>query len=140
MKAGSVLGVGIDLCELDRIEGLLQRMGDQFLRRAYNPNEIAYITEGPVRARRCAGLFAAKEAVVKCLGTGFSSGVGWKSVEVVPAGAARPVRQWAVQLHGEAARRGEAHGAALWSVDIQYDREHAAAIAIWSRAPENTEL
>lgn len=131
-----MLGVGIDLCELDRIEGLLRRMGDQFLRRAYNPDEIAYILEGPTRARRCAGLFAAKEAVVKCLGTGFASGVGWKSVEVVPAGPARPVRQWLVKLHGEAALRGLSHGSALWSVDIQYDREHAAAIAIWSRAQE----
>jgi holo-[acyl-carrier protein] synthase len=129
---GRVLGVGIDLCELDRIERLLTRLGDQFLRRAYNPREIEYIRDGRDAGRRCAGLFAAKEAVVKCLGTGFASGVGWKQVEVTPRHWRRPSAGWEVVLHGEACRRSEAWGPTTWSLDIRFTRLYAAAVAIWT--------
>lgn len=131
---GEVLGVGIDLCELDRIESLLERLGQRFLARAYNPAEIALIQTGVSPARTCAGLFAAKEAVVKCLGTGFSAGVGWKQVEVLPEVLSQRPFCWKVLLHGEAARRSAACGETSWSLDIQYTRECAAAVAIWSRS------
>ena len=125
-----VIGVGIDLCELDRIASLLERLGGKFLSRAYNVSEIEYIGSGSMAARRCAGLFAAKEAVVKCLGTGFASGVGWKQVEVhAPARGRGP---WTVELHDEAARRCAASGPTNWSLDIQYTRAHAVAVAVWS--------
>ena len=127
-SGGRVLGVGIDLCELDRIQGLWDRMGERFLNRAYNPAEIDYIRGGGSPARRSAMLFAAKEAVVKCLGTGFSAGVGWKQVEVVPD----PGGGWQVILHAEAERRARLPGATHWSIDLQLTRDHAVAVAIWS--------
>ncbi|HET6383760.1 MAG TPA: holo-ACP synthase [Armatimonadota bacterium] len=125
--AARVIGIGIDFCELDRIESLMDRLGDRFLKRIFSAAEIEYVGSGSRAAIRSAGLFAAKEAVVKCLGTGFSCGVGWKCVEAVPLARGG----WGVALHNEAARRAAAHGATRWLMDIQFDRRHAAAVAVW---------
>ena len=124
-----VLGVGIDFCELDRIEALMARLGERFLARVFNPAEIEFIQAGRSPALRSAGLFAGKEAVVKCLGTGFSCGVGWKQAEVRP----RTTAGYEVVLHGEALRRASEHGETRWWIDICYDRTHAAAAAVWVR-------
>lgn len=129
----AVIGVGIDLCELDRIASMLARLGDAFLRRAYNPAEIEFIRGGRCAAARCAGLFAGKEAVVKCLGTGFSAGVGWKQVEIQAGSTAGA--PWNVRLHGEAASLCSGAGPSAWSLDIRYTRLHAVAVAIWASAP-----
>jgi holo-[acyl-carrier protein] synthase len=129
-----ILGLGIDLCELDRMQRLLEKMGDRFLHRAYTAREIEYIGCGPSAARRCAAVFAGKEAVVKCLGTGFSEGIGWRQVEIAPHAEIRGA--WHVSLSGEAARRAAAEGTSSWSVDIHVSRDHAAAIALWSRTEE----
>ena len=124
-----VIGVGIDLCELDRIASMLNRLGETFLRRAYTPIEQEYIGNGPDAPLRCAGLFAAKEAVVKCLGTGFASGVGWKQVQVVPKN-----KFWQVTLFDEALRIDRVHHSTRWMIDVHYTRTHACAAAIWTAA------
>ncbi|MCA1596267.1 MAG: holo-ACP synthase [Chloroflexi bacterium] len=136
MQGSEVIGVGIDLCELDRIESLLERLGDKFLRRAYNPGEIAFIQRGRCAAARCAELFAGKEAVVKCLGTGFAAGVGWKQVEI--EGGSLRGEPWRVRLHGEAAALCAAAGPSTWSLDIRCTKLHALAVAVWASSPDAT--
>ena len=91
-----MLTTGVDFVEIDRIAAVLQRYGDRFLQRVFTPGEIAYCRG---RAPNLAARFAAKEAVMKSLGTGFR-GVGWRDVEVVraPSGAPSP------RLHGRATR------------------------------------
>ena len=81
-----MLTTGVDIVEIERVAGVLARYGDRFLRRVFTPEEIAYCRG---RAPNLAARFAAKEAVMKALGTGFR-GVGWRDVEVVRAPSGRP--------------------------------------------------
>ena len=72
-----ILGVGIDLCSVERIEDLDRRYGERFLRRVFTERELSRC-RNPRRRHEClAGRFAAKEASLKALGTGLSHGIGW---------------------------------------------------------------
>ena len=94
----SVLGLGIDLVEVPRIRALLEKGGDRFKQRVYTAGEIAYCDSCPDGAMNYAARFAAKEAVAKALGTGFSNGVSWKDIEVLRSEGGMP----SVRLHGGA--------------------------------------
>jgi holo-[acyl-carrier protein] synthase len=82
-----VVGSGIDVVEIGRIERALARGGERFARRVFTPGEIADCRRHRRPARHFALRFAAKEAAMKALGTGWGAGVGWHDVEVVRAGA-----------------------------------------------------
>jgi len=97
-----IVGLGIDIAEIDRMEAAIQRHGQPFLQRVFTPAEIAYCERHRNRYERFAGRFAAKEAAMKALGTGHSRGVLWKDVEVVRV-SGPPL----LHLHGEAARVAE---------------------------------
>lgn len=125
-----MLTTGVDFVEIDRIAGVLQRYGDRFLRRIFTPGEIAYCRG---RAPNLAARFAAKEAVMKSLGTGFR-GVGWRDVEVVraPSGAPSP------RLHGRARQRAERLGVTEIAISLSHSREYAMVVAVASR-PDTAE-
>ena len=125
-----MLSTGVDLIEIDRVAGVLERYGDRFLRRVFTPDEIAYCRG---RAPNLAARFAAKEAVMKSLGTGFR-GVGWRDVEVVraPSGAPSP------RLHGRAKRRAQRLGVTEIGVSLSHSRGFALAFAV-ARRPHTTE-
>jgi len=93
-----ILGIGVDLCEVDRIEAAIARHGDRFLTRIYTPAERAYCESKLNRMERFAGRFAAKEAAMKALGTGWRRGVAWRDFEVTRAASGQPV----IVLHGVA--------------------------------------
>ena len=118
-----ILGLGTDLCQIERIERAIQR--PRFLERVYTPSERERIlTASPTR--RCeiaAGLFAAKEAVSKALGTGFS-GFGPAEVEIVPDGAGRP----RCALSGGALHRADALSP-RWRVHVSITHEAGLAAA-----------
>jgi holo-[acyl-carrier protein] synthase len=82
----AIVGVGIDLVELDRIERALERWGDRFLAKIMGPAEASALPGGPDRVRAVALVVAAKEAASKALGTGWSRGVWWPQVVVDLAG------------------------------------------------------
>ena len=119
-----ILGLGLDVVELDRIESSLARFQDRFLARILTPAERAALP--PHRLARVAGLFAAKEAAVKALGTGFSQGIGPQHLEILSDPLGRPV----LGLHGPAGDRARALGAASWHVSITHGRTTAAAVVI----------
>ena len=96
----NIIGLGLDATEIDRIADMIGRYGDRFVRRIFTEGEIAYCTRRRVAAVHFAGRFAAKEAVMKALGTGHSQGVLWRDIEVVRRGGPPQL-----QLHGGAARR-----------------------------------
>ncbi len=96
----TIIGLGLDITEVDRIADAVNRYGDRFLRRIFTDDEVAYCTRRRLPAVHLAGRFAAKEAAMKALGTGHSRGVLWRDVEVVRHGG--PPR---VQFHGGAGRR-----------------------------------
>ena len=117
-----ILGIGLDLCDIRRIEGAIER--EQFLKRVYTPREQARITSaaGVRRGEIAAGLFAAKEAVAKALGTGFD-GFFADAVEILPDEKGRPV---CTLYRGALERAGDAR---VW-VSITHESGMAAATAI----------
>jgi len=96
----TIIGLGLDATEIDRIAETIERYGERFLRRIFTDGEIAYCTRRREPAIHFAGRFAAKEAAMKALGTGHSQGVLWRDVEVVRHGGPP-----SLQLHGGAGRR-----------------------------------
>jgi holo-[acyl-carrier protein] synthase len=93
-----IVGTGIDIAEVPRIRRSMERFGERFLRRIYTPGEIRYCDSKANRVERYAARFAAKEAAMKALGTGWSHGVRWRDCEVVRLPGGRP----AIAFHGKA--------------------------------------
>jgi holo-[acyl-carrier protein] synthase len=94
-----ILGTGVDIAEVHRIRESIERFGDRFLRRIFTEGEIRYCEQRASRFESYAARFAAKEAGMKALGTGWSRGVRWRDIEVVRPKGQRPT----IQFHGEAA-------------------------------------
>jgi len=78
----SVIGIGVDLVECDRIERSLERFGEKFLRRVFTEGEIEYSMSMKFPARHLAARFAAKEAVSKAFGTGIGKAMGWRNIDI----------------------------------------------------------
>ena len=122
--------VGLDAVEIGRIAEAIERHGDRFLERIYTAAERKLADDsGEARHQFYAGRFAAKEAVLKALGTGWAQGVGLRDVEIArsPGGAPR------VLLHGAATARAEALGITSIHLSITHDRGYAAAFAVLER-------
>ena len=91
MITGHVLGIGCDLCEVERLRGVYQRQGDRFLDFTYTDGERAYCLKMRDPVPFLAARFAAKEAVAKAFGTGIGEELGWKSIEVVHGERGEPL-------------------------------------------------
>jgi holo-[acyl-carrier protein] synthase len=117
-----IIGLGLDLTDIDRIADVIERYGDRFLHRIFTEGEIAYCARRRVPAIHFAGRFAAKEAAMKALGTGHSHGVLWRDIEVARRGGP-PQLQW----HGGAARRFAAIGGRSSLLTITHSDAIAAA-------------
>jgi len=85
-----IVGLGVDIAEVDRIAAAIERHGRAFLKRVFTPAEIVYCEKHRNRAERFAGRFAAKEAAMKALGTGWTQGVRWVDVEVIREPSGKP--------------------------------------------------
>ena len=116
------LSVGVDIIEIDRVAATLARFGDRFLQRIYTTGEIAYCRG---RAPQLAARFAAKEAVMKALGTG-TRGVGWQEVEVTRKRSGEP----GIALHGRAATRAEKLGIDRLALSLSHSRHYAVASVV----------
>jgi len=118
------IAVGVDIIEIERIEGAIQRWGERFLERVYTPAEVAYCRD---RVPELAVRFAAKEAVSKALGTGMR-GVDWREMEVLPDTRGKPL----IHLHGRAKARAEELGLSNFAVSLSHSREFAIAFVVAS--------
>jgi holo-[acyl-carrier protein] synthase len=121
-----ILGTGVDLAEVARIRDAIERYGDRFVRRIYTSGEIAYVERKANRFERYAGRFAAKEAGMKAIGTGWKGGVRWQDFEVSNLPSGRPT----LRLHGEAARRAEKMGVKTIWLSITHTAELGMAHVI----------
>lgn len=119
-----IVGLGLDLVELPRIDAALARFGDRFLARILTPAERDALPPRPLA--RLAGLFAAKEAAAKALGTGFAQGVTFQHLEILPDPLGRPT----LTLHGPALAQAQRLGATTWHVSITHERATAAAVVV----------
>jgi holo-[acyl-carrier protein] synthase len=125
-----IAGVGVDIVDIARIQALLDRYGERFLRRVYTEAESAYAMDGANRAERLAGRFAVKEAVMKALGTGKTQGILWRDVETVRGRFGKPE----VRLHGQAVKLVKVRGWEAVHVSITHDGGKAVAFVILEKA------
>src|SRR5262249_50341880 len=102
-----ILGVGIDIIEVSRIQASHERFGERFLNRILHPNEIAYCLSHKIPAPFLAARFAAKEAISKAFGTGIGAELGWRDMEVGRKESGEPF----VILHGAGQDLLKARGA-----------------------------
>ena len=125
-----ILGHGIDIVETSRIKRLVNEHGQRFLDRCFTPDEQRYCALNEKRYfEHLAGRFAAKEAVLKVLGTGWRGGIAWTDVEVVRETSGQPK----IALTGECQRIAKEMGISRWHVSISHIETHATASAIGLR-------
>ena len=118
-----IIAIGVDLVEIPRIEAVFTRRGDRFRKRVFTEGEISYCERRASKLASYAARFAAKEAVMKALGTGWSDGVGWKDIEVVSSPSGAPM----IQLHRNALERMREIGATRVLVSLTHSGELAIA-------------
>jgi holo-[acyl-carrier protein] synthase len=121
-----IVGTGIDIAEVDRIGQSIERFGDRFLRRIYTAAEIRYCDSKANRVERYAGRFAAKEAAMKALGTGWNHGVRWRDCEVTRMPGGRPT----MNFHGKAGEFAVRLGVKNIALSISHTEEQAIAQVI----------
>jgi holo-[acyl-carrier protein] synthase len=121
-----ILGHGVDIVEVARIGDMVDEHGDRFLDRCFTAAERGYSQSRKRGSEHLAGRFAAKEAVLKALGTGWRNGIAWTDVEVVPMATGQPD----LKLHGAAAEAARRAGITSWSISISHTESHAMASAI----------
>jgi holo-[acyl-carrier protein] synthase len=121
-----IVGTGVDLAEVPRIKKSIERYGEKFIRRIYTPAEIAYVERKANKFERYAARFAAKEAGMKAIGTGWRRGVTWQDFEVANLPSGKPT----LLLHGVAARFAEKLGVKNISLSITHTSELGMAHVI----------
>jgi holo-[acyl-carrier protein] synthase len=122
-----IVGLGLDIAEIDRIEAAITRHGAPILKRLYTPAEVAYCESHRNKFERYAGRFAAKEAAMKALGTGWRRGVRWRDIEVIREPSGKP----SLSLKGVAKRIAEGLGAKNISLTITHSGNLALAEVIF---------
>ena len=121
-----ILGVGIDLIEVERVEAAWKRFGDRFIGRILRPSELAYCLThkrpGPFVAAR----FACKEAVSKAFGTGIGAQLGWKDIEICREESGQPF----VVLHNKGRELLDQRGGRRIHLSLSHTEKHATAVAL----------
>jgi len=121
-----IVGTGIDIAEVPRISQAIERFGDRFLLRIFTEGEMRYCDAKANRVERYAARFAAKEAAMKALGTGWNHGVRWRDCEVVRKPGGRP----SMNFHGRAAEFAEKLGVRNIALSLTHTAEQAMAQVI----------
>jgi holo-[acyl-carrier protein] synthase len=122
-----IVGLGLDIAEIDRIEAAINRHGAAFLERLFTPAEVSYCERHRNRFERYAARFAAKEATMKALGTGWSRGVRWRDIEVARKPSGKPT----LQLTGAAREIADGLGVKNISLSITHSGNLALAHVIF---------
>ena len=128
-----IVGLGTDIVEVERIGRMIEQHGDSFVRRIFTAAEVEYCQQRKHSAEPFAGRWAAKEAVMKVLGTGFVQGTHFQEIEVVSEKSGRP----RIVLHGSTAEVANQLGISDVLITISHCREYATATAIGVRQPAN---
>ncbi len=121
-----ILGTGVDIIETARIRRAIERHGRRFLERVFTAGEIAYAERKAGAAERFAARFAAKEAGMKAIGTGWRRGVRWRDFEVANLRSGKPE----LRLHGQAAEIAQALGVRRAALSITHTKSSAIAFVI----------
>ena len=122
----NVVGIGTDIIECLRIAQMIERHGELFINRVFTPHEIQYCQSRKLATQHFAGRWAAKEAILKAIGTGWRRGISWRDVEVRNEPGGKPV----VALRGGARDVIENLSIGQVLVSISHCRSHATAYAL----------
>jgi holo-[acyl-carrier protein] synthase len=122
----SIFGIGTDIVECLRIAQMIERHGELFIARVYTQQEIQYCQSRKQATQHFAGRWAAKEAVLKALGTGWRRGISWRDVEIRNERSGSPT----VMLYGGAKDYTEQAGISQVLISISHCRSHATAYSI----------
>jgi holo-[acyl-carrier protein] synthase len=130
-----IVGIGVDLVGIERIARLVERQGRRFLDRVYTAAEQAYCldatTSAALQAERLAARWAAKEACMKALGTGWAKGVGFLHIALLPGSSRGAPR---LELTDQAKAEADRLGADRWHCSVSHERGTAVAMVILERA------
>ncbi len=121
-----IIGIGTDIIECLRIAQMIERHGELFVRRVYTDHEIGYCSTKKASTQHYAGRWAAKEAVLKALGTGWRRGISWRDIEIRNQPGGAPT----IALCGGAREVFEESGIRKMHISISHCRSHATAYAI----------
>ncbi|HWZ34188.1 MAG TPA: holo-ACP synthase [Bryobacteraceae bacterium] len=121
-----IVGTGVDLCEVARMREAMERHGERFKHRVFTDSEIAYAERKANRYERYAARFAAKEAGMKALGTGWRDGLGWRDLEVTNLPSGRPT----LTFHGKAAEIAGKLGVRNIALSLTHTADQAMAMVI----------
>jgi holo-[acyl-carrier protein] synthase len=121
-----IIGIGTDITECLRIARMIERHGELFINRVYTPEEIRYCRSRKRSTEHFTGRWAAKEAVLKALGTGWRRGITWRDIEILNEAGGRPV----VTVRGGAGDAAEQLGITSLLVSISHCHTHATAFAV----------
>ena len=121
-----IVGMGVDIAEIDRVEAAIKRHGQPFLERVFTAEEIRYCERHKSKFERYAARFAAKEAAMKALGTGWRRGVRWRDIEVRNEASGKP----GIYFAGVAAEFAEKMGARHFHLSITHSGNLAVAQVI----------
>ena len=122
-----IVGMGIDVEEVERVKGAIERQGVRFLKRIFTEKEQAYCEQFKDKYERYAGRFAVKEAAMKALGTGWSRGVRWVDIEILRRQGSRPM----LELKGEARKIADRLGVNNIAISITHTSKQAMAQVIF---------
>ncbi len=121
-----IVGLGTDIVEIVRIGEMIERHGELFLQRVYSELEIKYCQRHKEAIQHYAGRWAAKEAVMKTLGTGFTKGVGWTDIQILNRQSGQPI----IELSGGAERVAKMKGIDEVLITISHCKAYATATAV----------
>lgn len=121
-----VIGIGIDVVEVDRVKSSLEEFSERFLSRVFTKSERDYCQKQKMPELHLAARFAAKEAVAKAFGTGIGKEIGWLDMEILRKESGEPE----VQLRGEAAAYAKQRGVEQIMVSLTHAKQYAAANAV----------
>ncbi len=123
---GQVFGIGTDIIEVERIEAMLSRHDETFLQRVFTAEETRYCSQHKASSQHFAGRWAAKEATLKALGTGWARGIQWTDIEITNLAGGAP----RIELHGTALEYATQRGIREMKISISHCKAFAVACVI----------
>lgn len=130
-----IIGIGTDIIRVERIAHLLEKYGARFLDKVFTPAEQKWCQEHDRPAERLAVRFAAKEAMMKALGTGWSRGILFQDIEVEADNRSRP----RIRLHGYAAEFAQRHSVSAIHLSLSHEEEYAVAFVVLETDAQNSD-
>ncbi len=121
-----IKGVGVDIVEISKIDVPIKRWGGRFLRRIFTDKEIEYCQSHPAGSIHFAGRFAAKESVLKALGTGWQNGINFKQIQILNGSLGAP----GIELFDKARQKAQELGIEKLHLSISHNARHAVSTVV----------